>query len=155
MHNGMMQLSGAKMSKSVGNLVTIDSFLEKYEADVLRMMVLNSSYRGPITFNEETIEHAEKALKRLRSALKPALPKEGGNRRESGWCNQLLVKESFLEAMDDDFNTAGALGHIFDFVKEINQARDEGADQEIAWRPPRMSSGTDRCIWTGPGIGTG
>ena len=128
MHNGMMQLSGAAMSKSTGNLVTIDSFLEHYEANVLRMMVLNSSYRGPISFNEETIEHSLKALKRLRSALKPALPKKD-------WKGDLkkgisLVKESFLKAMDDDFNTAGALGFIFDFVKEINQTRDEGADQD-------------------------
>jgi len=129
MHNGMMQLSGAKMSKSVGNLVTIDSFLAQYEANVLRMMILNSSYRGPLTFNDETIQHAVKALKRLRSALKPALPQEG-------WDGDGLsdsaekVKENFLQSMDDDFNTAGALGHIFDYVKEINQARDEGADQE-------------------------
>ena len=128
MHNGMMQLSGAKMSKSLGNLVTIDSFLKEYEANILRMMVLNSSYRGPLTFNEETIEHAQKALKRLRSALKLALPQDG-------WETKTLeekiaaVKEKFLKAMDDDFNTAGALGHVFDYVKEINQARDEGADQ--------------------------
>ena len=128
MHNGMMQLSGAKMSKSVGNLVTVDSFLEQYEPGILRMMILNSSYRGPLTFNEETIEHAEKALKRLRSALRPALPKDD-------WKEGTLpekedqLKELFLEAMDDDFNTAGALGHVFDFVKEINQARDKGADE--------------------------
>jgi cysteinyl-tRNA synthetase len=129
MHNGMMQLSGAKMSKSLGILVTIDNFLEEYEANVLRLMILNSSYRGPLTFNEETIEHALKALKRLRSALKPALPQnnwEGSRLKESA----AKVKDEFLQAMDDDFNSAGALGHIFDFVKEINQARDEGADQE-------------------------
>jgi cysteinyl-tRNA synthetase len=92
-------------------------------------MILNSSYRGPLTFNEETIEHAVKALKRLRSALKPALPQDGWNGdglEESA----ARLKEEFLKAMDDDFNTAGALGHIFDFVKEINQARDEGADHE-------------------------
>ena len=129
MHNGMMQLSGEAMSKSTGNLVTIDSFLEKYEANVLRMMILNSSYRGPITFNDETIQHSVRALKRLRSALRPALPKEG-------WSDQQLVegtakvKERFLDSMNDDFNTAGALGHLFDFVKTINQARDEGADQD-------------------------
>ncbi len=127
MHNGMMQLSGAKMSKSVGNLVTIDSFLEKYEASVLRMMILNSSYHSPLTFNEETIEHARKALKRLRSALRPALPKDiwqGGNLEQKA----VQAKTLFLEAMDDDFNSAGALGHLFDFVKVINLARDEGAD---------------------------
>jgi len=129
MHNGMMQLSGAAMSKSTGNLVTIDNFLDKYEANVLRMMILNSSYRGPITFNDETIQHAVRALKRLRSALRPALPKKGwaGNQLQDK-SNQ--VKEFFLAAMDDDFNTAGGLGHLFDFVKAINQARDEGADQK-------------------------
>jgi cysteinyl-tRNA synthetase len=128
MHNGMMQLSGAKMSKSLGNLVTIDSFLEQYEANVLRLMILNSSYRGPLTFNEETIEHAEKALKRLRSALKPALPKKDWEGDLNDGIN--LVKESFLKTMDDDFNTAGALGFIFDYVKEINHTRDEGADHD-------------------------
>jgi cysteinyl-tRNA synthetase len=130
MHNGMMQLSGAKMSKSVGNLVTIDAFLEKHEANVLRMMVLNSSYRGPLTFNEETIEHAQKALKRLRSALKPALPQDGWDGAEDLKLRSAEVKDLFESAMDDDFNTAGALGHIFDFIKEINQARDEGADED-------------------------
>ena len=129
MHNGMMQLSGAKMSKSVGNLVTIDAFLENHEANVLRMMVLNSSYRGPLTFNEETIEHAQRALKRLRSALKPALPQDGWDGVEDLKLRSAEVKDLFQQAMDDDFNTAGALGHIFDFVKEINQARDEGADE--------------------------
>ncbi len=130
MHNGMMQLSGAKMSKSVGNLVTIDSFLEKYEANVLRMMVLNSSYRGPLTFNEETIQHAQRALKRLRSALKPALPQENWQGGKDLKDRSKQVRELFRKTMDDDFNTAGTLGHIFDFVKDINQARDEGADQE-------------------------
>lgn len=130
MHNGMMQLSGAKMSKSVGNLVTIDSFLEKYEAAALRMMILNSSYRSPLTFNEETIEHAQKALKRLRSALRPALPKDGWGSAAKLEDQSVKAKESFLTAMDDDFNTANAMGHLFDFVKTINQARDEGADQE-------------------------
>jgi cysteinyl-tRNA synthetase len=129
MHNGMMQLSGAAMSKSTGNLVTIDNFLDKYEANVLRMMILNSSYRGPITFNDETIQHAVRALKRLRSALRPALPKKGwaGNQLQD---KTNKVKEFFLAAMDDDFNSAGGLGHLFDFVKAINQARDEGADQK-------------------------
>ncbi len=129
MHNGMMQLSGAKMSKSVGNLVTVDNFLEKYEPGVLRMMILNSSYRSPLTFNEETIGHAEKALKRLRSALRPALPKDGWEKGDLQKKTDQVIK-LFLKSMDDDFNSAGAMGHLFDFVKEINLARDKGADPE-------------------------
>ncbi len=76
-HNGMLQLSGEKMSKSVGNLVTIKDFLELHEADVLRFMVLNSSYRGPLTYNDEVVAQSERALERLRSAIRPALVEPG------------------------------------------------------------------------------
>jgi cysteinyl-tRNA synthetase len=128
-HNGMMQLSGAKMSKSVGNLVTVERFLENYHPDVLRMMVLNSSYRSPLTFNDETIQHARKALQRLRAALKPALPQDSwkGNGLQQA---AERAENQFVQAMDDDFNSASALGHLFELVKEINQARAQGADQE-------------------------
>ncbi|MBM3137331.1 MAG: cysteine--tRNA ligase, partial [Chloroflexi bacterium] len=64
-HNGMLQLSGEKMSKSLGNLITIEDFLAEHSADTLRMMVLNSGYRGPLTFNDEVIQQAETALDRL------------------------------------------------------------------------------------------
>ena len=128
-HNGMMQLSGTKMSKSIGNLVTVDRFLEQYEPSVLRMMVLNSSYRSPLKFNDETIAHAQKALKRLRSALRPA---RGGNGSYQGdlQASAEQTREQFIAAMDDDFNTAEALGRMFELVREINQARDEGAEQD-------------------------
>ena len=128
-HNGMMQLSGAKMSKSVGNLVTVERFLENYHPDVLRMMVLNSSYRSPLTFNDETIQHARKALQRLRAALKPALPQDSwkGNGLQQA---AERAENQFVQSMDDDFNSASALGYLFELVKEINQARARGADQE-------------------------
>lgn len=127
-HNGMMQLSGSKMSKSLGNLVTIDAFLEDHEADTLRMMILNSSYRGPLTFNDETIQHAQSALDRLRSALRPAHPQ--GDVAPDGGLEDIAAttKQKFIEAMDDDFNTAGALGHLFNLVRAINQSRDRGGD---------------------------
>jgi cysteinyl-tRNA synthetase len=128
-HNGMMQLGGRAMSKSTGNLVTIDDFLAENEADVLRMMVLNSSYRSPLTFNEETTGHARRALERLRSALRPAT----GELRSITTRLPIQIeatRRGFIAAMDDDFNTAGALGHLFDLVRAINQARDLGLDPE-------------------------
>jgi len=127
-HNGMLQLAGEKMSKSLGNLVTIDEFLAEHEADVLRMMILNSSYRSPLTFSDETVGHTERALERLRSALRPAsLDASGASSTELE--KQLdISRQRFIEAMDDDFNTAGALGHLFDLVRVINQARDSGVD---------------------------
>src|ERR1044071_1354026 len=71
-HNGMLQLGGEKMSKSLGNIVSIKDFLAKRDADVMRMLVLNGSYRAPLMFNDETLDGAEKGLERLLSALRPA-----------------------------------------------------------------------------------
>lgn len=129
-HNGMLQLAGEKMSKSLGNLVTIENFLAEHDADVLRMLVLNSSYRSPLKFGDETIGHAKKALDRLRSALRPALPSAEGEMPEALSQQIETTRQSFLETMDDDFNTAGALGHLFDLVRAINQARDQGTNDE-------------------------
>ena len=135
-HNGMLQLSGEKMSKSTGNLVTIEDFLAEHDADVLRMMVLNSGYRNPLTFNDEVINQTEKALARLYSALKAAQPGANGAAQAvlDEIQGQLTATEAgFIESMDDDFNTGGALGNLFDLVRSINKARDEGAtDEEIA-----------------------
>ena len=133
-HNGMLQLSGEKMSKSLGNLVTIEEFLAKHEGDVLRMMILNSSYRSPLTFNDEVIAQAERALDRLRSALRsaqPSLNTQDGSLNASLESQMQTVRQGFLDSMDDDFNTAGALGHLFELVRAVNHARDTGASQEV------------------------
>jgi cysteinyl-tRNA synthetase len=132
-HNGMLQLSGEKMSKSLGNLVSIEEFLSEHSADTLRMMVLNSGYRSPLTFNEEVIGQAERALERLGSGLKPA--QTGVEGIPDGKGKEILdqaekTRQVFEAAMDDDFNTAGALGHLFDLVRAINQARADGATDE-------------------------
>ncbi len=132
-HNGMLQLSGEKMSKSIGNLVTIEDFLAEHSADILRMMVLNSGYRNPLTFNEAVIEQAERAFERLLSALKPALTDADGidsNQQNALQDQAKKTREGFEAAMDDDFNTAGALGNLFDLVRAINQARADGATNE-------------------------
>ena len=135
-HNGMLQLSGEKMSKSLGNLVTIEEFLAEHPADVLRLMVLNSSYRGPLAFNEETINQTERALERLQSALRGSLPGAAGLSPAGiqSLSEQVeRTRQGFIESMDDDFNTAGALGYIYDLVRSINQARTDGAtDQDLA-----------------------
>jgi cysteinyl-tRNA synthetase len=130
MHNGMLQLSGEKMSKSVGNLVSIEEFLSEHKADALRMMVLNSGYRNPLTFNDEVIGQAEKALDRLESGLKPAQLDAAGFSEQGAkaLADQMITTRSgFEDAMDDDFNSAGALGNLFDLVRVINQSRADGA----------------------------
>ncbi len=130
LHNGMLQMAGEKMSKSLGNLVTIEAFLAAHEADVLRMMVLSSHYRSPLKFSDETIAQAEKALERLRGGMRPAHGQAAGAPEEvvAGLQAQAAAaKQGFEAAMDDDFNAAAALGHLFDLVRAINQARDAGA----------------------------
>ncbi|PKO14080.1 MAG: cysteine--tRNA ligase [Chloroflexi bacterium HGW-Chloroflexi-10] len=129
-HNGMLQLGGEKMSKSVGNLVTIEEFLSKHSADTLRFTVLNSGYRSPLTFTDDVLLQSEKALERLQSALRPALPGGKGAPADALQTlqNQVVtVEENFTNAMDDDFNSAGALGGFFDLVRVINQTRTMGA----------------------------
>jgi len=130
-HNGMLQLSGEKMSKSLGNLVTIQDFLAGHEADVLRLMILNSSYRSPLTFNDEVIAQTERALERLRSALRPAASQENGQPVPELQQSIETARRGFGESMDDDFNSAGAMGYLFDLVRAINQARDAGAGPGI------------------------
>jgi cysteinyl-tRNA synthetase len=132
-HNGMMQFSGEKMAKSVGNVVTIEEFLSNHPADALRFMILNSGYRNPLTFSDEVIDQSERALERLRSALRPALPGAKGAppvSLESLKQQAEATKTGFTTLMDDDFNSAGALGFLFELVRVINQVRSDGATVE-------------------------
>lgn len=133
MHNGLMQFSGEKMSRSVGNLISIKAFLEKHEPDVLRMMVLNSSYRRPLTYGDEIVEGATRGLERLRSGLRPALPGASGASKAEVTVLTKLAEDTqagFIEAMDDDFNTAATLALLFELVRQINQTREAGATNE-------------------------
>jgi cysteinyl-tRNA synthetase len=129
-HNGMLQLAGEKMSKSIGNLVTIQEFLARHDADALRMMVLNGSYRAPLTYSDEIMEAAERGLDRLRSALKPAAAAATGAPAETLKAldeQSETAQQAFVESLDDDFNSSGALAALFELVRTINTARDAGA----------------------------
>jgi cysteinyl-tRNA synthetase len=132
-HNGMLQLGGEKMSKSLGNIVSIKDFLKKRDADVMRMLVLSGNYRAPLIFNEETQDAAEKSLERLKTALRPASPSAKGLVPDaaSALATQTeTTRQSFIDAMDDDFNTPLALAALYELVKAINTARDNGATDE-------------------------
>ena len=131
-HNGMMQLSGEDMSKSTGNVFTVEQFLGKYDADVLRLLILNASYRSPLTYNEEVIEQAAHALERLKGGLRSASPLPDLDPGEAGTLAQAAEQAQigFETAMDDDFNSAGALGYLFELVRAINEARTAGIDEE-------------------------
>ncbi len=135
-HNGMMQLGEAAMSKSTGNVLTIEEFLKDHEAGVLRMLVLNSHYRSPISYSDAIAESAAKGLDRLRSALRP--PEAAGEDADlDGSAGDELnaaterAEQDFGLAMDDDFNTPRALSSLFELVRNINQARDRNAGEGL------------------------
>ncbi|MCL1952611.1 MAG: cysteine--tRNA ligase [Oscillospiraceae bacterium] len=120
MHNGYINVDNVKMSKSLGNFFTVREVAEKYGYEPIRYLMLASHYRSPINYSVDSIEQAKASLQRLytcRENLDFALQNapEGGNAIDLG-----QYRADFIAAMDDDFNTAGALGVVFDLVREVN-----------------------------------
>jgi len=122
LHNGLVQLGKDKMSKSLGNLITIKEARDKYSPDAIRIFVLSSHYRSPLTYSEEGLEAAENARERLLRVVSRDDPT--GGKGEA--FDAEPYRKQFIEAMDDDFNTAQALGILFDLASTINQAGDAG-----------------------------
>jgi cysteinyl-tRNA synthetase len=127
LHNGLLQLGEDKMSKSLGNLITIKEALEKYSPDAIRIFVLSSHYRNPLTYSEDALEAAERGADRLRQTAN--LSSLEGLPHEMEIRGQKIVpcgfEISFTKVMDDDFNTPQALAILFELARQINQGRDE------------------------------
>lgn len=130
-HNGFVQIDHEKMSKSLGNFTTIRDILRDYLPESLRFFLLGKHYRSPIDFSPESMDEAEKGQQRVYMALRDA--KQALLR--SSWKN-IPLPESLLEewnnldaaissAMNDDLNTAQALGHIFSQVRIVNRLLDD------------------------------
>jgi cysteinyl-tRNA synthetase len=126
MHNGLLQLGGEKMSKSIGNLVTIKEALDQYGADGLRMFVLGSHYRGPLTYTEDSVGSAQRGVERLRLAMQSH--QTGGEGTPEMRTAAAKAQSGFVDAMDDDFNTSAAVAALYDLAREINRAREQGLD---------------------------
>ena len=122
LHNGMVQFGNEKMSKSLGNLITIKDALTRHSADAIRIFILNSHYRSPLTYLEESFEAAEKAAERLQQAARS----EATAGKGEGLIDIDTYRNQFVTAMDDDFNTARALATLFDLAREINRAVESG-----------------------------
>jgi cysteinyl-tRNA synthetase len=122
LHNGLVQLGENKMSKSLGNLVTIKEALERYSADAIRIFVLSSHYRSPLTYSEEALEAAERGADRLRQAVHS----EGREGAAEGGIDAEAYRSRFTQAMDDDFNAPQAIATLFDLARDINRTSGEG-----------------------------
>ncbi|MBM4416341.1 MAG: cysteine--tRNA ligase [Chloroflexi bacterium] len=132
MHNGLVQRDGEKMSKSLGNVVTVADALARWSPDALRLFVLNSHYRSPNNVTDEAMAAATRAVGRLQVALRPAGPAGSASPLPPGEGLGVRgpadTRACFVAALEDDLNTAQALAALFDLVRDINRARAEGAD---------------------------
>ena len=123
MHNGLLQMGETKMSKSLGNLVSIREAVERHGADALRLFVLSSHYRAPLRWSDESVAAMRQGVQRLLEAL--AAP----SRAESGEVlDPSPFRDRFEGAMDDDFNASQGVGVLFDLAREINRTSAAGSD---------------------------
>jgi cysteinyl-tRNA synthetase len=133
LHNGFVRVDHEKMSKSMGNFSTIREMLQRYHPEVLRLFILQNHYRSPLDFAETSIHEARVGLERFYALLKsvneilsaapnvPPPPVEDFTKPGSEMFNRLqLLRAQFLEAMEDDFNTARTIGYLFDTVRQAN-----------------------------------
>ena len=123
MHNGLVQHDGAKMSKSLGNVITVEQALERWSADAIRLFVLTGHYRSAANITDEAMAAAESGVERLRNALR-APPAAAAGASADG----AAARERFIEAMEDDLGTPGALAALFELAREINRLRNAGEE---------------------------
>ncbi len=150
LHNGWLTFGEEKMSKSLGNIITIREGLERYGTDGIRLFVLTSHYRAPLTYSGEALESGKRAAERLRLAA--TLP---GGEGPAADIEVEGFRERFVVAMDDDLNTPAGLAALFDLAREINRARDEGRSVEEAQAALRELAGVLGLTLREPEAATG
>ena len=121
LHNSWVKAGEEKMSKSLGNFVSIGDALEHWPPDAIRLWVLTSHYRTPLIYTDEGLGAAKRGADRLRVAARASADGDSGEALD-----HTPYRERFTEAMDDDLNTSKALAALFDLAHEISRARDEG-----------------------------
>lgn len=130
-HNGYINVRGEKMSKSLGNFFLLREVLENFDGNVVRFFILSSHYRKPIDFSDKELNQAKSGLERIENVVSRAKERLTSKAKENGKNLEELLnileesKEKFIKCMDEDFNTAGAIGSVFELVKEFNIALDE------------------------------
>jgi cysteinyl-tRNA synthetase len=127
MHNGFLNIDNEKMSKSLGNFFTVRDILKEFDPEAIRMFILSAQYRSPLNFSHEMIDQARSALSRLYTARDQLLfllsnaPEQPLNEPENEFRQRIEGYQACFEAaMDDDLNTADAIGALFDIVRESN-----------------------------------
>lgn len=126
MHNGMVKLSGEKMSKSLGNLITVKEALKKFDSDQIRMWILSSHYRSPLIYSEELISSQSRPLSRIKESLKEV---KNNNSEKTDYEKE---KDLFVDALSSDLNTPVALSQVLLLAKKINSGNNQGRNTSDA-----------------------
>ena len=142
LHNGFVNINSEKMSKSLGNFFTIREVLELFDAETLRFFILQAHYRSPLDYSDQNLREAQAGLTRIYEALAAldlALEKPAAETAALPSAAEFAEKTAgllprFNEAMDDDFNTAQALGTLFDVIRTLNRLLAEGGGTSSASR---------------------
>jgi len=122
LHNGFVNVNQEKMSKSLGNFFTIRDILKSYDSEAVRFFILSAHYRSPIDFSDQNLKEARAGLSRFYEALKSAAEATAGCPESEGETEEgAQIEARFREAMDDDFNSALAIGHLFEGARTINR----------------------------------
>lgn len=138
MHNGYITVDDEKMSKSLGNFFTVRDILKEYEGEVLRYFLLSAHYRGPINFSRDLMEQSKNALERMQNAkanLVHLMEAGAGELSDSEKCALAgygKYRQKFIDAMDDDLNTADAISAVFELIRDINTDSKQGASAAFA-----------------------
>ncbi|MEW6554576.1 MAG: cysteine--tRNA ligase [Actinomycetota bacterium] len=156
LHNGFVNIQEEKMSKSLGNIVLVREILKRYPADAVRLLALQTHYRSPIDFGPDALDEARRAHERLENclfALDAFLARPFGRTAPQRTQREVELSDSFFdferrfeEAMDDDFNTARALGVIFELTKELNTYLNEQEAYQTPAAPMVASHGRDTLL---------
>ncbi len=131
MHTGFLNVKGEKMSKSLGNFLTIRDLLQDYDPDVFRFFVLSTHYRSPIDFSKSALEQSKNSLGRIYKFMGQIIELiesdlNETNDQDENYINKLeLARNNFFKAMDNDFNTPEALSIIFNFIRDFNREINE------------------------------
>jgi cysteinyl-tRNA synthetase len=125
MHNGYINIDNEKMSKSLGNFVLVHDIIKKHNPQVLRFFMLSVHYRNPINYSEELLESTKAAFERLTTSYQNLLHRKESStnltNNDQEWLQKIeALKDEFINAMDDDFNTAKAISVLFDLSKLAN-----------------------------------
>ena len=129
-HNGFVNINQEKMSKSLGNIFTIREILKNYHPEVIRLFLLSHHYRSPVDFSDQSLKEAQLSLDRLYALLKDFKDLRGGNGQSSPFEEEMrsqirVLPEMFEKEMDDDFNTASALGVLHRVTRNLNKMLSE------------------------------